>query len=78
MKILGLFTLVYVMGGSAPSVDTVAHNFMALQDCKARAADWNEKVQDETYRNGKPILYVRAVCTAISADEVLEQAGSLK
>lgn len=79
MKIIGLLTIVYVLGGPIPAVDTVARDFMPLDECKATAESLAKIPQLDSFDSqGRPILSVFYDCTVLDAADVISAVERLK
>ncbi|RWM86485.1 MAG: hypothetical protein EOR84_30700 [Mesorhizobium sp.] len=78
MNIVGLLVAVYVTGGNVPGVELVAHSYMPLQQCKARAEQYNAMPNEEHFRDGKPVLMMRYACTVQNTADLAEQVEALK
>ena len=70
--ILGIFTVVYILGGATPDVQIINGDFSPLSACKARADEANaSKTAAPSFtKDGRPILMTLYKCQPVDKEDL--------
>lgn len=74
MKIVGLLTVVYVLGGETPDVRVIPSGFMSKAECERHVELSKQILRPENFtEDGRSILSTFTTCSPVEVDYAIEQ-----